>query len=384
MEYGEQPPIKRIKRFLMLPDDLVLNCLARVSRLHYPTLSLVSKKFRSLLASTELYQTRILLGRTESCLYACLRLRTDSELVHWFILCRRPHSSKKVLVPISSPNSTSLSLPGVVAAGHDIYAIGGGLKNNTASIHATGSKKYNASSSVMVMDSRSHTWHEAPSMRVARVFPAACTQLDGRIYVTGGCDNLDSMNWIEIFDTKTQTWEFLQIPSEEICKGSEYSSVSYEGTVYVKSDEKDVTYKLHKGKWREADICMDRGWSPSSSSSYCVVENVFYRYSSDGRIRWYDLKNRVWKTLKGLEGLPSLPNSHDNVKMADHCGKMAISWEEYVFVDTEKRIWCATIAIEKRQNGEIWGMLEWFDNVFKSKGPNGYVGLVHALTATLW
>ncbi|KAL9287871.1 F-box/kelch-repeat protein [Arabidopsis thaliana] len=367
MEYGEEPPIKRTRRrFLMLPDDLVLNCLARVSRLHYPTLSLVSKKFPSLLASTELYQTRILLGLTESCLYACLRLRTDSELLHWFILCHRPHSSKNVLVPISSPSFTSPSLPGVVVVGPDIYAIGGGSKNKNASIYATGSKTYNALSSVMIMNSRSHTWHEAPSMRVGRVLrQSRYNELDGD------------------FDTKTQTWEFLQIPNEEICKGSEYLSVSYQGTVYVKSDEKDVTYKMHKGKWREADICMNNGWSLSSSSSYCVVENVFYRYC-EGEIRWYDLKNRARTILKGLGRLPSLPTSHANVKLADHGGKMAISWEEYVFVDREKKIWCAEIAIEKHQNGEIWGTLEWFDNVFISKTPNGYVGLVHALTATVW
>ncbi|WZZ88124.1 hypothetical protein YC2023_116703 [Brassica napus] len=37
-----------------LPDDLLLNCLASVSRLHYPILSLVSKRLRSLIASLEL------------------------------------------------------------------------------------------------------------------------------------------------------------------------------------------------------------------------------------------------------------------------------------------------------------------------------------------
>lgn len=60
---------------------------------------------------------------------------------------------------------------GVVVVGSNIYAIGGGSKNN-------------ALSSVMVMDSRSHTWREAPSMQVARMFPSACT-LDGKIYVNG-------------------------------------------------------------------------------------------------------------------------------------------------------------------------------------------------------
>lgn len=134
MRCGEEPPIKRVRRFLMLPDDLVINCLARVSRLHYPTLTLVSKKLRFLLASTELYQTQILLGRTESCLYICLRLRTDSKLLRWFILCHKPNRSRKVLVPISSPNSTSASLSaGVVVVGPNISAIGGGRSKNNAS-----------------------------------------------------------------------------------------------------------------------------------------------------------------------------------------------------------------------------------------------------------
>ncbi|CAF1709991.1 BnaC03g60520D [Brassica napus] len=72
----DEPPFKKrrltfIRRqmtILMLPDDLILNCLARISRLDYPTLSLVSKRFRSLLTLVELYQTRTLLGCTESCL----------------------------------------------------------------------------------------------------------------------------------------------------------------------------------------------------------------------------------------------------------------------------------------------------------------------------
>ncbi|CAL9232526.1 unnamed protein product, partial [Arabidopsis halleri] len=65
-----------------LPDDLLLNCLARVSRLYYPILSLVSKRFRSLVASPELYEIRKLLGRTENCLYVCLSSTSRSD-PHW-------------------------------------------------------------------------------------------------------------------------------------------------------------------------------------------------------------------------------------------------------------------------------------------------------------
>ncbi|CAL9227939.1 unnamed protein product, partial [Arabidopsis halleri] len=297
MNDGEEPPVKTI---MMLHDDLVLNCLACVSRSNHPTLSLVCKRFRSLLASKELYQTRTLLGRTERCLY-------------------RQNSSRKFLASILSPNSTSA---GVAVVGPNIYAIGGGIKNN-------------ALSSVMVMDSRSHTWREAPSMRVPRIFPSACT-LDGKIYVTGGCDNLDSTNWMEIFDTKTQTWEFLQIPREEIFGGSQYESVRYEGTLYVWSETKDVTYKLHEDRWSAADISENSTWG-WPSSSYCVIDNVFYCFLVN-KIRWYDPKERVWPTLKGLEGLPTLP-CYGHVILADYGGKLVILWEEYVVVDEKKMIW---------------------------------------------
>lgn len=41
-----------------LPNDLMLSCLARVLRMYYPSLSLVSKRFQSIISSPELYETR--------------------------------------------------------------------------------------------------------------------------------------------------------------------------------------------------------------------------------------------------------------------------------------------------------------------------------------
>ncbi|KAL1199298.1 putative F-box/kelch-repeat protein [Cardamine amara subsp. amara] len=52
--------------------------------------------------------------------------------------------------------------------GSNIYAIGGFINGD------------NASSSAMVMDCCSHTWHEAQSMWITRVTPSTCV-LDGKI-----------------------------------------------------------------------------------------------------------------------------------------------------------------------------------------------------------
>ncbi|CAA7021775.1 unnamed protein product [Microthlaspi erraticum] len=95
---------------LSLPDDLLLSCVARVSILYYPTLSLVSKSFRSLISSPELRKTRLSLGRKEACLYVCFQSDPNPNPC-WFILCRKPDrtlingSSGNVFVPSSCPNS---------------------------------------------------------------------------------------------------------------------------------------------------------------------------------------------------------------------------------------------------------------------------------------
>ncbi|KAH0936044.1 hypothetical protein HID58_013161, partial [Brassica napus] len=53
-----------------LPDAVVLSCLARVSKLDHPALSMVSKRYRSLMVSSELYDLRSSsMGRTENLLY---------------------------------------------------------------------------------------------------------------------------------------------------------------------------------------------------------------------------------------------------------------------------------------------------------------------------
>ncbi|KAG7592535.1 Kelch-type beta propeller [Arabidopsis thaliana x Arabidopsis arenosa] len=359
---GEDP---LVIRFMMLPDDLILNCLARVSRLYYPILSLVSKRFRILIASTELYHIRVLLGCIESGLYVCLRSSTHgANPLRWFTLCHRPGRAEKVLVPILSPNSPTDFRTKVAAVGPYIYAFGGLIN-------------YNASSSVMVMDCRSNTWSEAPSMGMARMAPSACV-LDEKIYVVGGCAKLNSTNWIEVFDTNTQTWEFLQIPSEKICLGSIYKSVGYEGTIHVRSEELGVTCKLYKGRWREADLMMNKAWG--LPSTYCVIANVFYRCGGC-KIYWYDSKERIWKTLKGLEGLSSFYRNGD-VKLAEYGEKMAVLWEEFVHVENyrENIIWCAEIALERHINWGIRGTVEWFGKVFTSKEP---YRLVHAFASTL-
>ncbi|CAA7057803.1 unnamed protein product [Microthlaspi erraticum] len=52
----EQSPELVQFQITSLPDDVILDIVARVSRFYYPSISLVSKSFRALVASPELYK----------------------------------------------------------------------------------------------------------------------------------------------------------------------------------------------------------------------------------------------------------------------------------------------------------------------------------------
>ncbi|XP_024009721.1 LOW QUALITY PROTEIN: F-box/kelch-repeat protein At4g39550 [Eutrema salsugineum] len=342
-----------------LPDDLLVSCLARVSRLYYPTLSLVSKRFRSLLASPELYKTRSSLGRTESCLYVCLRFHPDPN-PRWFTLCLKPDrtltndTGKKkkkkssfgyALAKIPTPDSPTAHWSGLVTIGSEIYNIGGPIHSNERS------------SSVSILDCTSHTWREAPSMVVKRKCPEA-NVLDGKIYVAGGCSK-DS-DFMEVFDPKTQTWELVSSPGTEICGTGKIickKSLGIDEKVYFFGNFNGLAYKPKEGRWERVGEEMEWDWR---WYSYCVIENVIYRYD-EGKFKWYDSKARLWRNLKGVKGLPKF--ARYIARLADYGGKMAVFWDKGVPSSgyKDRVIWCTVIALERRNDEEIWGKVEWLD-----------------------
>ncbi|XP_023632672.1 F-box/kelch-repeat protein At5g51250 isoform X2 [Capsella rubella] len=325
---------------LSLPDDLLVSIFARISRLYYPTLSLVSKSFRSLLASPDLYKARSLLGRSnETCLYVCFRFFPGPK-PHWFTLCLKPDrtlTSRKnkssgyvlatVPTPHSPPHAKSSSL---VAVGSDIYNIGGSDGTLTVSI----------------LDCLSHTWREAPSLRVKLVSLSASV-LDRKIYVAGRCKDGYSnsfKNSCQVFDTKTQVWDAEPIPcSETKCNFYKCESACVDGKFHLVTTQGEVVaYDSQQGRWDHVGKEVSKF---IVTDSYCEIDNVLYR-AGPREFKWYDTEVRGWKTLMGLVGLPRIPLL-SSVILADYGGKI--------------KIWCAVIALER--HGNIWGNVEWFDHV---------------------
>ncbi|CAN6810593.1 unnamed protein product, partial [Brassica oleracea] len=134
------------------------------------TLSLVSKSFRSLVSSPELYKTRSLFGFTESCLYVCSESLGGSA--DWYTLCRKPDKTLKsgssgyALARVPVPNSPSSVFRKVVA---------------------------------------SHSWIEAPSLPV-ELHSFSASVVDHKIYVAG-FDHRLMKNSFEVFDTQTRVWD---------------------------------------------------------------------------------------------------------------------------------------------------------------------------------
>ncbi|KAG2312777.1 hypothetical protein Bca52824_024334 [Brassica carinata] len=106
----------------LLPDDILLNCFASVSKSDHASLSLVNK---GLLLSPELYQVRSLMGCTENCIFLCLSIPLD-PFVRWFAFYPKALNNPGRLVPIRPHLYQPQEASSAVAYGCGIYIIAAG------------------------------------------------------------------------------------------------------------------------------------------------------------------------------------------------------------------------------------------------------------------
>ncbi|CAN6986115.1 unnamed protein product [Brassica oleracea var. botrytis] len=368
-----EPPWKKMKpnpsppSFLSLPDVIILNCLARVSKSYYPILSLVSKSFRSLILSIELNHARFHHKTQESLFSICLQL-PDRPLPSWFTLWIQPDQIEKkkatlvqlVQVPSSYASREPLFLRRV---GSDIYAL---------------RQRYPPSQVMLVRHNENVLWSNAPSMTVARVNPVACV-LHGKIYVFGGCKaNESAESWGEVLDIKARTWEPLPDPGDELRFSSVIRKIEItQGKFYVRSnEEKDSVYDPKTRKWKATPKARE-------GDSRCMVGNIYYACRAKSCM-WYDKECNEWKQVKGLSSFNKNYRS-GLIEIVNYCGKLLIMWDKLAQPRLrrncqEKTICCAMVALEKRQNGQVWGKVEWSNGVLTV--PSSYVFLRSSVIRT--
>ncbi|KAH0915096.1 hypothetical protein HID58_029542 [Brassica napus] len=317
------PPPPSCPSFSLFPDEIFVNCLARISRMYYPTLSIISKSFRSLLSSTELYAARSHIGSTEQCLYVCLS-DESYQSPQWFTLCINPNRTLTV--------STIKKKKKKKTVGKSLAAIPS--SSNFPSTELSMPKCTRPSSAVRILDCRTHTWRDAPSMIVPRNHALTCFY-DGKIYVMGGCGELEEP-WAEVFDTNTQTWEPLSDPGTEIRNIGSctfYTIKEIKGKIFFWNPNRTYAYdtsqdnwESYAGSWESTTCLIDGGveyyYIPKSACeidgvcvSSCIVSLLPFdglvselekREEEEANGEQQELRRRIREPMSIWDGLPRM------------------------------------------------------------------------------
>ncbi|XP_019089000.1 PREDICTED: putative F-box/kelch-repeat protein At3g24610 [Camelina sativa] len=336
--------------FSSLPDEIVLSCLARVSRLDHASLYLASKWLRSLVVSPELYHVRSLVGCTQNCIYLCLSIPPYLTPT-WFCFTPQTLNRPSRLVPIRTHFYQPQEASSVVAFGYGIYVIGGKINGRHTS-------------SVFFLDCRSHTWTTLPSMRVARA-SAAVGVVDGMSWeVSNISAQFPASGENAVMDEKVFALNgagrgMFYIPSEGIWKTGNSDTIyvllcnGWEDTlVYAK----ELDWRKHEGMvWREV-MGLEK-----LTDTLCDSKLVYYgekMSESDHSKSWmvrHVLTNELDRLLPGHK----LSNSGPN---------MLLFWD--VLGPEKLEVWCAEISLKRcNERVEIRGKIEWSEAVMTFKPP---------------
>ncbi|CAA2999204.1 F-box kelch-repeat At1g67480-like [Olea europaea subsp. europaea] len=179
-----------------LPDDVAKYCLALVPRSNFPTMGIVSKRWRSFIKSKEFITVRKLSGVLEEWLYV-LSMDSEGQESHWEVLDCMGHKHQQL-----SP------MPGPAKAGFAVVVLHGKLLviAGYSMVDGTGS----ASADVYQYDSCLDRWSKLASMNVAR-YNFACAELNGMVYAVGGYGiDGESLSCAEVYDPDTDKWTLIE------------------------------------------------------------------------------------------------------------------------------------------------------------------------------
>ncbi|KAJ4884173.1 F-box/kelch-repeat protein [Raphanus sativus] len=335
----QSPP----SRITSLPEDIVVDILARVRTCDYPRVSLVSKRFRSLVSSAEIYSRRYSLGYTEHCLYLILYDK-DNKNNRLYTLRRKDNngncSRRLVLIPglPDMPRHASF-----VAVGSRIYVFCG--------INS------------FIIDCTSHTVQPLPSMPVP-MSNIVSAVIGGRIYVFGYHGTDPESVAILVFDTETQTWE--DGMTKPVMEMSLCFLVVMADKMYVMGYENSYVYDPKESKWETDEVLDSKTWENA-----CVVDDVLYFYDFRGKeLRVYDPEHKCWGVVNGLDDLKMRRVGCYWTRTVSYAGKLVL------FFRKQKIIWeiCyAEISLERRKGGQIWGKVDQWSSDHASTAGRLYI-----------
>ncbi|XVF64710.1 hypothetical protein PTKIN_Ptkin09bG0189200 [Pterospermum kingtungense] len=354
-----------------LPDEVSLQILARLPRIHYFSLRLVSRKWKATVMSPQLFKLRKELGMTEEWLYVVTKV--EEEKHQWHAL--DPLSRKWQRLP-SIPNviceeESRMSLWNMVGSSIKISeSIRGWLGHKGGSNHMQfcgcavaaidgnlyvlgGFSRTSTMRNVWRFDPILNAWTEVTSMAIGRAY-SKTSILDNKLYVVGGVSQgrgrLTPLHSAEVFDPHTGIWS--QVPSMPCSKAQTLPNalladmlkpiatgmISYMGRLYVPQslyswpfffDAGGEIYDPETNSWNDMPSGMGEGWPARQAGTKLSVVIDGELYACDpssslncSKIKVYDKKEDAWKVAIG--NVPINDSSESPYLLAGFHGRLHV------------------------------------------------------------
>ncbi|KAK1301792.1 F-box/kelch-repeat protein SKIP6 [Acorus calamus] len=316
-----------------LPDEISVTCIARLPVSTHPTLSLVSRSWRSLLRSHLLFTVRSHLTLSQP--FLLINIRTVHSIFRWYLL--DPSTPRHPIRPLPpSPSPTAIGSASAVL-GPLVYLLGGSVNGIPQP-------------TVSVLDPRFSRWSSGPRLSVGREFAAAGV-VDGRLHVIGGC-----LPWSPSWAESLHGSGWAPVPSPvEVREKWMHGSAVVDGRILAVADRGGLEFDPRNGgRWSAVSTVLDMGWRGKAA----VVDGVIYSYDFLGKIKGYDRGADVWRPVEGIDG--ELPRFLCGATLANVGGKLFVVWERGSGGGKDLEIACAEIEVRTESpSGALRGRVMW-------------------------
>lgn len=360
-----------------LPDEVSIQIIARLPRICYFNVRLVSRRWKSTITSLELYKVRKELGTTEEWLYLLVKVGENRLLWHGLdprsqIWQRLPTMPNVVEEEESRKGSSRLWMWNMVEGIRIAEVIRGFLGQKDAfddmpfcgcAIGAVngclyvlgGFSKASTMRCVWRFDPIQNTWSKVNSMSTGRAY-CKTGILNNKLYVVGGVSQgpagLVPLQSAEVFDPSTDTWS--DVPSMPFSRAQVLPSAfladmlkpiatgltSYMGRLFVPQslyswpffvDVGGEIYDPETNSWIEMPTGMGEGWPARQAGTKLsvVVDGELYAFDpsnsmDSGKIKVYDQGQDAWKVVIGKVPIYGSADSESPYLLAGFHGKLHV------------------------------------------------------------
>lgn len=360
-----------------LPDELSIQILARLPRMYYFNLRLVSQKWKETIMSPELFKVRKELGLTEEWLYVLVKDTEDK--LSWYALdplsrkWQRLPPMPSVVYGEESRKDYGLWLWNIVESGIKIAEVirswlgqkdaldqmpffGCSISAVEGCLYVLGGfSRASTMRCVWRFDPVINGWSEMTSMSTGRAY-CKTGILNNKLYVVGGVSQsrggLNPLQSAEVFDPCTGTWS--EVPSmpfsrahslptaflSDLLKPIATGMTSYMGRLCVPQslyswpfivDVGGEIYDPETNSWAEMPTGMGEGWPARQAGTKLsvVVDGELYAFEpssspDSSKIKVYDQKEDTWKVVIGKVPIGNFTDSESSYLLTGFHGKIHV------------------------------------------------------------